>query len=172
MPEPVGSIEVFHGVRFGGSCRAERSAIIVESYDAARRLRRRAASRADTSAKFSWRRLARRSGSVLPTMSYGGDGDDRAGTDGGASIPPRRWRVADQGDGIELEIAGSKGGSGRTRRPRAIEAVIRALKRTRDGPSGICPGLWWRRSGRLPTRGRRGWRRWVREGCASIRSPV
>jgi hypothetical protein len=45
-----------------------------------------------------------------------------------AAPPPRRARRRSRVDGIELEIAGVEVRVGADAKPRAIEAVIRALK--------------------------------------------
>jgi hypothetical protein len=45
-----------------------------------------------------------------------------------APTPPRRTRRRSKADGIELEIAGVEVRVGADAKPRAIEAVIRALK--------------------------------------------
>ena len=45
-----------------------------------------------------------------------------------APTPPRRARRRSKADGIELEIAGVEVRVGADAKPRAIEAVIRALK--------------------------------------------
>jgi transposase len=76
---------------------------------------------------FAWRRLARRSGSVLPTMFVPAV-VERVPAEPQAPTPPRRARRRSKADGIELEIAGVEVRVGADAKPRAIEAVIRALK--------------------------------------------
>ena len=77
---------------------------------------------------FAWRRLARRSGSELPTMFVPAVMETTGREPPAAAPPPRRARRRSKADGIELEIAGVAVRVGADAKPRAIEAVIRALK--------------------------------------------
>jgi transposase len=77
---------------------------------------------------FAWRRLARRSGSVLPAMFVPAVLETIEPEPPAVAILPRRARRRSKVDGIELEIAGVEVRVGADAKPRAIEAVIRALK--------------------------------------------
>jgi transposase len=130
MPEPVRRIEVFTGAgRRRSWSREEKTAIIAESYDAGETVCAVARRHGLTPQQlFAWRRLARRSGSVLPTMFVPAVMETRQPEPPAAAIPPRRARRRSKADGIELEIAGVEVRVGADAKPRAIEAVIRALK--------------------------------------------
>ncbi len=129
MPEPVRRIEVFTGAgRRRSWSREEKAAIIVESYGAGETVCAVARRHGLTPQQlFAWRRLARRSGSVLPTMFVPAV-VERVQPEPRAPMPPRRARRRSKADGIELEIAGVEVRVGADAKPRAIEAVIRALK--------------------------------------------
>ena len=105
MSEPVRRIEVFTGAgRRRSWSREEKAAIIAESYGAGETVCAVARRHGLTPQQlFAWRRLARRSGSVLPTMFVPAviEAEPPA-----AAIPLRRARRRSRVDGIELEIAG------------------------------------------------------------------
>ena len=130
MPEPVRRIEVFTGAgRRRSWSGEEKAAIIAESYDAGETVCAVARRHGLTPQQlFAWRRLARRSGSVLPTMFVPAVMETIEPEPPAAAIPPRRARRRSKVDGIELEIAGVEVRVGADAKPRAIEAVIRALK--------------------------------------------
>ena len=132
MPDPVRRIEVFTGAgRRRSWSREEKAAIIVESYGAGETVCAVARRHALTPQQlFAWRRLARRSGSVLPTMFVPAVLETIQQDPPAAAIPPRRARRRSKVDGIELEIAGVEVRVGADAKPRTIEAVIRALKAT------------------------------------------
>jgi transposase len=130
MPEPVRRIEVFTGAgRRRSWSGEEKAAIIVESYGAGETVCAVARRHGLTPQQlFAWRRLARRSGSVLPTMFVPAVLETKEPEPPAAVPPPRRVRRRSKVDGIELEIAGVEVRVGADAKPRAIEAVIRALK--------------------------------------------
>jgi transposase len=130
MPEPVRRIEVFTGAgRRRSWSGEEKAAIIAESYDAGGTVCAVARRHGLTPQQlFAWRRLARRSGSVLPRMFVPAVLETIEPEPPAAAIPPRRARRRSKVDGIELEIAGVAVRVGADAKPRAIEAVIRALK--------------------------------------------
>lgn len=127
MPEPVRRIEVFTGAGWRRSWSAEeKAAIIAESYGAGETVCGVARRHGLTSQQlFTWRRLARRTAAAPPPMFV------PAVVDTAQPKPPaaaRRSRRRSRADGIELEIAGVEVRVGADAKPRAIEAVIRALK--------------------------------------------
>ena len=130
MPEPVRRIEVFTGAGRRRSWSGEdKAAIIAESYGAVETVCAVARRHGLTPQQlFAWRRLARRSGSVLPTMFVPAVLETIEPKTPAADIPARRARRRSKVDGIELEIAGVAVRVGADAKPRAIEAVIRALK--------------------------------------------
>ena len=130
MPEPVRRIEVFTGAgRRRSWSGEEKAAIIVESYGAGETVCAVARRHGLTPQQlFAWRRLARRSGSVLPTMFVPAVVETVQRELRAPTPPPRRARRRSKADGIELEIAGVEVRVGADAKPRAIEAVIRALK--------------------------------------------
>jgi transposase len=130
MPEPVRRIEVFTGAgRRRSWSGEEKAAIIAESYGAGETVCAVARRHGLTPQQlFAWRRLARRSGSVLRTMFVPAVMETIEPEPPAAAIPPRRARRRSRADGIELEIAGVAVRVGADAKPRAIEAVIRALK--------------------------------------------
>jgi transposase len=130
MPEPVRRIEVFTGTgRRRSWSREEKAAIIAESYGAGETVCAVARRHGLTPQQlFAWRRLARRSGLVSPTMFVPAVLETIQPEPPGVAIPPRRARRRSKADGIELEIAGVEVRVGADAKPRAIEAVIRALK--------------------------------------------
>ena len=130
MPEPVRRIEVFTGAgRRRSWSGEEKAAIVAESYDAGETVCAVARRHGLTPQQlFAWRRLARRSGSVLPAMFVPAVLERIEPEPPAAAIPPRRARRRSKVDGIELEIAGVAVRVGADAKPRAIEAVIRALK--------------------------------------------
>lgn len=134
MPEaePVRRIEVFTGAgRRRSWSAAEKAAIVTESYDTSETICGVARRHGLTPQQlFTWRRLARRSGMERPAMFVPAviePADPEPPSPGKA---PRRARRRPRADGIELEIAGVEVRVGADAKPRAIEAVIRALKAT------------------------------------------
>ena len=129
MPEPVRRIEVFTGPgRRRSWSGEEKAAIIAESYGAGETVCAVARRHGLTPQQlFAWRRLARRSGSVLPTMFVPAVVETVQPRPRAPTLP-RRARRRSKADGIELEIAGVEVRVGADAKPRAIEAVIRALK--------------------------------------------
>jgi transposase len=129
MPEPVRRMEVFTGAgRRRSWSAAEKAAIIAESYGAGETVCAVARRHGLTPQQlFGWRRLARRSGSVLPTMFVPAV-VETVQREPQAPRPPRRAHRRSKADGIELEIAGVEVRVGADAKPRAIEAVLRALK--------------------------------------------
>jgi transposase len=132
MPEPVRRIEVFTGAgRRRSWSGEEKGAIIAESYGAGETVCAVARRHGLTPQQlFAWRRQARRSGSVLPTMFVPAVLETIEPEPPAATILARRARRRSRVDGIELEIAGVAVRVGADAKPRAIEAVIRALKAT------------------------------------------
>ena len=130
MPEPVRRIEVFTGAgRRRSWSREAKAAIIAESYGAGETVCAVARRHGLTPQQlFAWRRLARRSGSVLPTMFVPAVLERIEPERPAAAILARRACRRSKVDGIELEIAGVAVRVGADAKPRAIEAVIRALK--------------------------------------------
>ena len=130
MPDPVRRIEVFTGAgRRRSWSGEEKAAIIVESYGAGETVCAVARRHGLTPQQlFAWRRLARRSGSELPTIFVPAVLETIEPEPPAAVPPPRRARRRSKADGIELEIAGVAVRVGADAKPRAIEAVIRALK--------------------------------------------
>ena len=130
MPEPVRRIEVFTGAgRRRSWSGEEKAAIIAESYGAGETVCAVARRHGLTPQQlFAWRRLARRSGSVLPTMFVPAVMETIQPEPPAAAPSPRRARRRSKIDGIELEISGVEVRVGADAKPRAIEAVIRALK--------------------------------------------
>src|SRR2546423_10931786 len=107
MPEPVRRIEVFTGAgRRRSWSGEEKAAIIAESYGAGETVCAVARRHGLTPQQlFAWRRLARRSGSVLPTMFVAAVVETLQPVPR-APTPPRRTRRRSKGDGVEVEIAG------------------------------------------------------------------
>ena len=132
MPEPVRRIEVFTGAgRRRSWSGEEKAAIIAESYGAGETVCAVARRHGLTPQQlFAWRRLARRSGSVLPAMFVPAVLETIQQAPPATAKPPRRARRRSKVDGIELEIAGVEVRVGADAKPRTIEAVIRALKAT------------------------------------------
>jgi transposase len=130
MPEPVRRIEVFTGAgRRRSWSLEEKAAIIAESYGAGETVCAVARRHGLTPQQlFAWRRLGRRTGSVMATMFVPAVLETIGPEQPAAAQPPRRARRRSKADGIELEIAGVEVRVGADAKPRAIEAVIRALK--------------------------------------------
>jgi transposase len=126
----VRRLEVITGV--GGRrswSHEDKARIIAESYDAGETVCAVARRHGLTPQQlFAWRRLAQRSGSVLPPMFVPAVLETIQPEPPVAAIPPRRARRRSRTAGIELEIAGVEARVGADAKPRAIEAVIRALK--------------------------------------------
>ena len=98
----------------------EKAAIIAESYGAGETVCAVARRHGLTPQQlFAWRRLARRSGSVLPTMFVPAVVETLQPVPR-APTPPRRTRRRSKVDGIELEIAGVAVRVGADAKPRTI----------------------------------------------------
>jgi transposase len=130
MPEPVRRIEVFTGAGRRRSWSAEeKAAIVAESYSAGETVCGVARRHGLTPQQlFTWRRLARRSAAALPPMFVPAVVEAARAEPPALATAPRRPRRRFKADGIELEIAGVEVRVGADAKPRAIEAVIRALK--------------------------------------------
>jgi transposase len=129
MPEPVRRLEVFTGA---GRRRAwspdEKAAIVAESYvegDTVCAVARRHG--LTPQQLFAWRRLARRSVAEAAAMFVPAVVEARPEPPVVAK-PPLRARRRSHSNGIELEIGGVEVRVGADASPRAITAVIRALK--------------------------------------------
>ena len=109
--------------------REEKASIIAESYGAGETVCAVARRHGLTPQQlFAWRRLARRSSAVLPPVFVPAVLETADFASGAVTPVPRRARRRSKPDGIELEIAGVEVRVGADAKPRAIEAVIRALK--------------------------------------------
>lgn len=138
MPEaaPVRRIEVFTGAGRRRSWSAtEKAAIVAESYGTSETVCGVARRHGLTPQQlFTWRRLARRSGMEPPAMFVPAviETAEPEPPPSSKSVTrhklPRRARRRPGPDGIELEIAGVEVRVGADAKPRAIAAVIRALK--------------------------------------------
>jgi len=130
MPELARRIEVFTGAgRRRSWSGEEKAAIIAESYGVGETVCVVARRHGLTPQQlFAWRRLARRSGPAWSTMFVPAVMEMIQPEPPAVAIPPRRTRRRSKADGIELEIAGVEVRVGADAKPRAIEAVIRALK--------------------------------------------
>ncbi len=131
MPEPVRRMEVFTGAgRRRTWSPAEKAAIVAESYGADETVCSVARRHGLTPQQlFTWRRLARRS-AVEPLTAFVPAVVESTPEPLMPVKAPRRTRRRPWADGIELEIAGVEVRVGADAKPRAIEAVIRALKAT------------------------------------------
>ena len=129
MSEPVRRIEVFTGAgRRRNWSREEKASIIAESYSTGETVCAVARRHGLTPQQlFAWRRLARRSSSALPPVFVPAVLEVPAFEPPAVARTPRMRRRS-KPDGIELEIAGVEVRVGADAKPRAIEAVIRALK--------------------------------------------
>lgn len=130
MPEPVRRMEVFTGAgRRRTWSAADKAAIIAESYGAGETVCGVARRHGLTPQQlFTWRRRARQPALATPPMFVPAVVE---AAEAEALMPvKRRRRVLRRGnaDGIELEIAGVEVRIGTGATPRAIAAVIRALK--------------------------------------------
>jgi transposase len=130
MLEPVWRMEVFTGAgRRRSWSAAEKALIIAESYDAGATVCGVARRHGLTPQQlFAWRRLARRTDSAnlfVPAVIEAAPLPEPTLATR-ASHRPRRRKTP----GIELEIAGVEVRIGSAASPRAIAAVIRALKQS------------------------------------------
>jgi transposase len=131
MPEPVRRIEVFTGVgRRRSWSSEEKAAIVAESYGAGETVCAVARRRGLTPQQlFTWRRLARvEPTSEAPAMFVPAVVTPAQPEPTAVVTPPRRARRRSAASGIELEIGGVAVRVGADANPRAIAAVIRALK--------------------------------------------
>ncbi len=129
MPEPVRRIEVFTGAgRRRNWSAAEKASIVAESYDAGATVCSVARRHGLTPQQlFAWRRLARRTEGAnlfVPAVLEAAPLPEPAL----AMTAPHRVRRRKTPD-IELEISGVAVRIGSAASPRAIAAVIRALKK-------------------------------------------
>jgi transposase len=130
MPEPVRRIEVFTGAgRRRSWSSEEKAAIVAESYAEHETVCAVARRHGLTPQQlFTWRRLARPPAAELPPMFVPAVVETAPSEPPAAPAPPRRARRGCQASGIELEIGGVAVRIGADASPRAIAAVIRALK--------------------------------------------
>src|SRR5437763_3373669 len=101
MPEPIRRMELFTGAgRRRSWSGEEKAAIIAESYGAGETVCAVARRHGLTPQQlFAWRRLARRSGSVLPTMLVAAVVETLQPV-ARAPTPPRRTRRRSKDDGL------------------------------------------------------------------------
>jgi len=138
MPEPVRRLEVFTGAgRRRPWSSEEKAAIVAASYSEGETVCAVARRHGLTPQQlFTWRRLARRAAPVaaeaLAFVPAVVAAVPAAAPARAAATSPRRARrqskASGTGTGIELEIGGVKVRVGADATPRAIAAVIRALK--------------------------------------------
>jgi transposase len=131
MPEPVRRIEVFTGAgRRRNWSSEEKAAIIAESYVEGETVCAVARRHGLTPQQlFTWRRLARGEPvSEAPAMFVPAVVETVQPEPITVVTPPRRARRRSAASGIELEIGGVAVRVGADASPRAIAAVIQALK--------------------------------------------
>ncbi len=130
MPEPVRRIEVFTGAgRRRNWSAEEKASIVAESYVEGETVSSVARRHGLTAQQlFTWRRQARQPAAESPTMFVPAvvEAVDPEAPPAVASV--RRVRRRSKTSGIELEIGGVAVRVGSDANPRAIAAVIRALK--------------------------------------------
>ena len=129
MPEPVRRVEIFTGAgRRRTWSPEEKAAIVAESYGEGGSVCAVARRHSLTPQQlFTWRRQARQPVADLPTMFVPAV-VEAAQAEPAAPIPKRRARRRSQANGIEFEIGGVEVRVGAVANPRAIAAVIQALK--------------------------------------------
>ena len=130
MPEPVRRIEVFTGAgRRRNWSAEEKASIIAESYIEGETVSSVARRHGLTAQQlFTWRRQARQPVAEPPTMFVPAVVEAVEPEAPPAVAPVRRVRRRSKTSGIELEIGGVAVRVGSDANPRAIAAVIRALK--------------------------------------------
>src|SRR5258708_17575395 len=131
MPEPVRRIEVFTGAgRRRSWSSEEKAAIIAERYGGGETICAVARRHGLTPQQlFTWRRQARvEPTSEAPTMFVPAVLETAQPEPSALVTAPRRARRRSAASGIELEIGGVEVRVGADANPRAIAAVIRALK--------------------------------------------
>jgi transposase len=130
MPEPVRRIEVFTGAgRRRSWSTVEKAAIVDESYGAGETVCSVARRHGLTPQQlFAWRRLARRASAEASRLFVPAVIETTAAAPLVVAATPRRARRRRKPSGIELEIGGVEIRVGADATPRAIAAVIRALK--------------------------------------------
>lgn len=130
MPEPVRRIEVFTGAgRRRSWSAAEKAAIVAESYGRGETVCGVARRHGLTPQQlFTWRRLARHAAADPLPMFVPAVVETPRSEPLAVARAPRRSPRRLKADGIELEIAGVAVRVGSDAKPRAIAAVIRALK--------------------------------------------
>jgi len=131
LPEPVRRIEVFTGAgRRRSWSSEEKAAIVAASYGAGETVCAVARRHGLTPQQlFTWRRLARvEPTSEAPALFVPAVVETAPPEPTAVVTPPRRARRRSAASGIELEIGGVAVRVGADANPRAIAAVIRALK--------------------------------------------
>ena len=130
MPEVVRRIEVFTGAgrrRIWSS--EEKAAIVAESYVEAETVCAVARRHGLTPQQlFTWRRLSRQPMTEAPVVFVPAVAETVLPEPLAAPLPARRPQRRSKASGIELEIGGVEVRVGADANPRAIAAVIRALK--------------------------------------------
>jgi transposase len=130
MPEPVRRVEVFTGAgRRRVWSAEEKAAIVAESYGAGASVCAVARHYGlMPSQLFAWRRLARRTLAETPVVFVPAVVETAPAEAVAVAKPPRQVRRPSKASGIELAIGGVEVRVGADASPRAIAAVIRALK--------------------------------------------
>jgi transposase len=130
MPEPVRRIEVFTGAgRRRSWSTVEKAAIVDESYAAGETVCGVARRHGLTPQQlFAWRRLVRRASAEVSSLFVPAVIETTTAVTSVVAAAPRRARRRRKPSGIELEIGGVEIRVGADATPRAIAAVIRALK--------------------------------------------
>jgi transposase len=128
MPEPVRRVEIFTGAgRRRSWSPEEKAAIVAESYSEGASVCAVARRHGLTPQQlFTWRRQARQPVEDLPTMFVPAVVETAQPEP--APAPKRRGRRRSPASGIEFEIDGVEVRVGADANPRAIAAVIQALK--------------------------------------------
>lgn len=130
MPEPVRQLEIFTGAgRRRTWSSEEKAAIVAESYGDDATVCAIARRHGLTPQQlFTWRRLARHPAEDLPAMFVPAVVVTVQPEAIAVSTPTRRARRRSKASGIEFEIGGVEVRVGADANPRAIAAVIQALK--------------------------------------------
>ena len=130
MPEPVRRVESFTGAgRRRTWSPEEKAAIVAAGYGEGTSVCAVARRHGLTLQQlFTWRRQARQPIEGLPTMFVPAVVEAAQAEPAAAPIPKRRAHRRSQANGIEFEIGGVEVRVGADANPRAIAAVIQALK--------------------------------------------